>query len=67
MLSAPGNRRLNVDRRVSAKVHYARQVVGHFYADLIGVNRGVVELKACRALNENDQAELLNVETTEGH
>ena len=60
MITALEKRGVHVDGHASVKVHYAGQVVGDFYADLIVENRVVVELKACRALDENHEAQLLN-------
>ncbi len=42
------------------KVFYEEQVIGKYYADLLVENKVIVELKACRTLAPEHEAQLLN-------
>jgi GxxExxY protein len=57
---ALNTRGLFVERQVPVTVHYAGQPVGTFVADLIVENAVVAELKACRALDAEHEAQVLN-------
>jgi GxxExxY protein len=41
-------------------VLYHRKKVGLYYADIVVENKIILELKACREISENHQAQLLN-------
>jgi GxxExxY protein len=51
---------LHAERQVSIKVYYEGEMVGEYYADIIVVNKVIVELKASEALCVEDEAQLLN-------
>jgi GxxExxY protein len=51
---------LHAERQVSIKVYYEGEMVGDYYADIIVVNKVIVELKASEALCVEDEAQLLN-------
>ena len=60
MLIAITKRGLTVERHMAVKVNYEGQCVGRFFADLVVERRVVLELKACRALDDNHEGQLLN-------
>ena len=49
-----------VERQVPIAVHYDGRVVGEFVADLQVESRVVIELKACRILDQTHEAQLMN-------
>jgi GxxExxY protein len=53
-------RGFHVVREASAEVRYKDEVVGTFRADLLVEARVVVELKACRRIDDSHYAQLLN-------
>lgn len=54
------NAGLAVQAQCPIKVHYKGQVVGDYYADLLVEDRVLLELKACRALTPEHEAQILN-------
>ena len=55
-----GGKGLEVHQQEEIKVYFQGEVVGEFRADLIAENKVLVELKACKALNEAHTAQILN-------
>ena len=55
-----GGKGLGVHQQEEIKVYFQGEVVGEFRADLIVENKVLVELKACKALNEAHTAQILN-------
>ena len=51
---------LRVEQQASLTVRYEEQVVGTYIADLIVEERLLIELKACRALEDVHSAQCLN-------
>jgi len=51
---------LAVQQQMAIAVHYETQVVGSYLADLIVEGRLLLELKACKALEEVHSAQCLN-------
>lgn len=51
---------LAVQQQMTIAVHYENQVVGSYLADLIVEGRLLLELKACKALEEVHSAQCLN-------
>lgn len=60
MTVAIQKRGLGIEQHVPVTVYFSGEVVGKFYADLVVERRVMVELKACRALDCNHEAQLLN-------
>jgi GxxExxY protein len=60
MVVALEKRGLGVDRQSAVRVHFDGIVVGVFFADLVVDDRVIIELKACRELDRNHEAQLLN-------
>jgi GxxExxY protein len=52
--------RLKVEQQVPITVHYEDQVVGTYVADLIIEGRLLIELKACKGLEDSHTAQCLN-------
>lgn len=48
------------EREVPVDVYYKGQKVGHYRADFVIERRIVLELKACRAVDDADRRQLLN-------
>ncbi len=53
-------RGFKADREFEIKVHYAGQVVGEYYTDLIVADTVIVEVKAVKVLVQEHEAQLLN-------
>ena len=51
---------LNALRQVPIKVHYDGEIVGDYYADIIVIDKVIIELKAAESLSPVDEAQLLN-------
>lgn len=51
---------LKVEQQVPIAVHYEDQVVGTYFADLIVEGRLLIELKACKALEDAHTSQCLN-------
>lgn len=51
---------LKVEQERAITVHYAGQVVGEYFADLVVEDAVIVELKAARTLGTEHEAQLLN-------
>jgi GxxExxY protein len=51
---------LNAEKQVAIKVYYEGELVGEYKADIIVVEKVIVELKAAESLCEQDDAQLLN-------
>jgi len=51
---------LFVQKQFPIEVHYADQVVGEYYADLVVSEKVIIELKAAEGLREEHQAQLTN-------
>jgi GxxExxY protein len=51
---------MKVDEQVRILVHYDGIVVGEYYADLVVEDLVIVECKAIKKLDEDDEAQLLN-------
>ena len=51
---------LSFQQQGSLQVAYQGVVVGQFICDLVVDNRVIIELKACRAIEDAHQAQLLN-------
>ena len=51
---------LSALRQVSIKVHYDGEIVGDYFADIIVIDKVIIELKAAESLNPVDEAQLLN-------
>lgn len=49
-----------VEAQKPIKVHYKGSVVGDFFADLVVENTIILELKACSALTEEHEIQLMN-------
>jgi len=57
---------LKVEQQYPIPVHYHKQVVGDFYADLIVEGRLIIELKAVRSLAKEHEVQLVNYLTATG-
>lgn len=55
-----GDYNLSVASQPEINVSYRNQVIGRYYADLIIENKIIVELKACKVLLPEHEAQLLN-------
>lgn len=53
-------RSMRVMRESAIKIHYAGQLVGEYYADLIVEDAVIVEIKAAKVLPAEHEAQLLN-------
>jgi len=53
-------RGLNVGQQVAIPVYYKQRLVGEYVADLVVEGKVLVEIKACRELCEEHEAQLLN-------
>lgn len=51
---------LSAEQQKSISVEYKGTVVGEYYADLLVNSEIIVELKACKQLDENHSAQLMN-------
>ena len=51
---------LNAEKQVAIKVYYEGELVGEYKADIIVVEKVIVELKAAESLCEQDDAQLIN-------
>lgn len=51
---------LLAEQQKSISVEYKGTVVGEYYADLLVNSEIIVELKACKQLDENHSAQLMN-------
>ena len=51
---------LKADKEFEIKVHYAGQIIGEYYADLIVADAVIVEVKAVKVLMQEHEAQLLN-------
>jgi GxxExxY protein len=51
---------LNVQRQVQIKVYYEGEIVGEYYADIIVVDKVILELKAEETICPENEAQLLN-------
>ena len=60
MAVAARNFGLEIAREVPIRVHFEGLVIGEYHADLVANNAVVVELKACKALGKEHEAQLLN-------
>ena len=58
---------LAVDQQVGIQVHYDGVVVGSYFADLIIQGHLLLEIKACKALDEIHAAQCLNYLKATGH
>ncbi len=54
------NEGYEVEAQKQIKVHYKGAVVGDYYADLLVENSVILELKACDALTDDHEIQLLN-------
>ncbi len=54
------NQGLSIEQQAPITVHYAAQVVGEHFADLIVEDNVIVELKAAKAHSPEHEAQLLN-------
>jgi GxxExxY protein len=53
-------RELKVAKEFEIKIHYANQIIGEYYADLIVAESVIVEIKAAKLLAQEHEAQLLN-------
>src|SRR5437870_1452212 len=53
-------RGLSVIQQAQVKVYFEGEVVGHYFADVIVVNRVLVEIKAAEALHSAHESQLIN-------
>ncbi len=51
---------LNVEQQQAIKVHYNNTVVGDFYCDLLVNSMVIIELKACKAIDDSHLAQCMN-------
>ncbi len=51
---------IQMELQFPIRVHFEGSVVGKYYADLVANNAVIVELKACRELAPEHEAQLLN-------
>jgi GxxExxY protein len=51
---------LSVSQQKSIKVHYEKEEVGNYYADLLVNDLVIIELKASESLCEEHEAQLIN-------
>ena len=51
---------LKIDHEVPIRVHFEGKVIGKYQADLVANDVVLVELKACKALADEHEAQLLN-------
>jgi len=51
---------LSVSQQKSIKVHYEKEEVGNYYADLLVNDLVIIELKAAESLCEEHEAQLIN-------
>jgi len=55
-----GTYNLSTVSQPEIKVNYHNQIIGRYYADIIVENKIIVEIKACRTLLPEHEAQLLN-------
>ncbi len=67
LATAIAQKGLHVDRQVPMTVLFRGESVGEFVADLLVEGKVIVELKACRCLAPEHQAQVINYLKATGH
>ena len=60
LMIALKDKKLKAENQVSLKVHFRKQIVGDFFADIIVEDSIIIEIKAVKTLMPEHQAQIIN-------